>query len=533
MNNEEPVDESPTSQGNHEDGGMEFSAIVVSIGTLSSRILGLVRDIAIATVFGASRVTDVFFMAYKIPSIFRKLLGEGALSSSLVPVYTDLRKEDEQKAKKLGNAAFTWGIILITCLTILGIVFAGPLVTITAPGFWNTPYFDQTVTLTRVMFPFLICMGAASVVMGILHARKRYAPSAFAPAMLNVFLILSILYLAPNLGATPEQQIWALAVGVLVGGFFQFFVQWLSLKQGGQRLSLELDWRTKGLKRVVRMMAPMTFGLSISQLIVYVDSLIATLLREGNVSHLYYSNRLFQFPFALVGIAVGTVVLPESSDHVTSENIDEVTDTARYSIGMMSFLMIPSMVGLWMIGYPLIGLLFRSQEFSAADQTVTFWVLFFALFGLVAYGFIRIFVSLQYSFEDTMGPVKAAFVSLVINSCLDVLFVYYWPSYRYAVCGLTLAGSFAVWGQAYVLRLRLRRHLPDVALVPWKSLGKHCVLTAMMAICLWGYLQVVTTSAFRALGGSAFGAIIYMLMAYVSGEPYPERFWNQLKERLS
>jgi len=500
------------------------STSIVSLGTLTSRIFGLIRDISLAFVFGASRVTDIFFIAYQIPSLFRKLLGEGALSSAVVPVYTDMQENQPDRAQALASAAFTWAFVFSVGVTFLGIIGADLLVSVMALGFVFLPTesFQLTVALTRVMFPFLICMALASVVMGILHARKRFAPSAFAPVFLNISLIASIWWLTPLLGPSPREKVWGLAVGVLVGGFLQFFVQWWFLKNEQMSLSFLLDWNVPGLQRIVKMMAPMTFGLAITQMIIVVDRMVATFLFEGSVSYLYYSNRLFQFPFALIGIALGTVVLPESSADAVKGDHDKIVSTARESLGICSFLMIPSVVGLWMIGNPLVGLLFRSGNFDAVDQRITFAVLFFSLMGLLAYGGIRIFVSICYSFEDTMGPVKAAFVALLVNAVLDVVLVWYWPSDLYSVCGLALAGSVAVWIQVWILRRRLFQHLPRVSLVPVRATIRHLLGSLGMLAVLYP-IVVNFGSLMTVLVGTPTGVVVYFLLTNLMGDPFPSR----------
>lgn len=515
--------------------GIGLSAIVVGAGTLLSRIFGLVRDMAIASVFGASRVTDVFFIAYQIPSLFRKLLAEGALSSAVVPVYVDVKNEQSlDEANRIASVTFTWTILAVGGFVALAILLAPLMVGAIAPGFVGTDSFDLAVYLTRLMFPFLLLMSGAAVAMGVLHARKHYATSAFAPVLLNVTLIASVLLLVPHLGAEPEVQVRALAVGVLVGGFLQFFVQWWGLSLMGLRLQWNPNWRLRGLKRIVKMMGPMVLGLAVTQMIAFVDKVIASFLDPGNISHLYYSNRLFQFPFGLVGIALGTVVLPASSEQVSRSDLDEVADTIRRSLGMMTFLLIPASVGLALIGQPLIGVLFERRNFTATDQSVTAAVLLFALIGLVAYGIIRIFVSLCYSFEDTTGPVLAASVALIINAVLDVVFVLIWPGDPlYRVCGLTAAGSVAVWVQARVLRIRLRGHLPEYSVVPWSAVLRHTALAAVMTVAL----VPLVTSGFSELTkvGSVTlsGAVIYVGLAYLMGDPYPVLLKELLVRKLS
>ncbi|MFP4686743.1 MAG: murein biosynthesis integral membrane protein MurJ, partial [bacterium] len=311
-----------------------------------------------------------------------------------------------------------------------------------------------------------------------------------------------------------------------------FFLQWWALSKLGLRLSWLFSYKTEGLMRIIKMMGPMTFGLAIAQMIVLVDKMVASFLYAGNISHLYYSNRLFQFPFALIAIAVGTVVLPASSEHVAKKENRKVALTARHSLKMMSFLMLPSMVGLWLIGHPLIGLLFRSGQFDSMDQNITFAVLVFALPGLFAYGCIRIFISLCYSFEDTIGPVLAGVLALFINVVLDVLFVWYWPVRTYAVSGLTLAGSFAVWGQVYILRRRLLGHLPEMWLIPWKSVFKYFFISLLMGLIVLPFVLSELSELTVVLVGSFGGVFVYFAIAHLLGEVYPRRIVLQVKDTL-
>lgn len=515
--------------------GIGLSAIVVGAGTLLSRIFGLVRDMAIATVFGASRVTDVFFIAYQIPSLFRKLLAEGALSSAIVPVYVDVKNEQSlEEANTLASVAFTATVLAVGGFVAVAILLAPLMVGAIAPGFVGTDSFGLAVHLTRLMFPFLLMMSGAAVAMGVLHARKHYATSAFAPVCLNLALIASVLLVAPQLGSDPEDQVRGLTVGVLVGGFLQFFVQWWGLSLMGVRLKWNPNWRLRGLKRIVTMMGPMVLGLAVTQMIAFVDKVIASFLDPGNISHLYYSNRLFQFPFGLVGIALGTVVLPASSEHVSRSDLDEVVDTTRRSLGMMTFLMIPASVGLALIGRPLIGVLFERRSFTTTDQSVTAAVLLFALIGLVAYGFIRIFVSLCYSFEDTTGPVLAASVALAVNAVLDVVLVWVWPGDPlYRVCGLTAAGSVAVWIQVRVLRVRLRRHVPGFSVVPWDYVIRHLTLTAVMTLALVPLVLSGLSELVKVGAVTLLGATLYVGLAYLIGDPYPVRLKEIIVRKLS
>ena len=521
--------------GTNDSTGLGLSALVVGSGTLLSRIFGLVRDMAIASVFGASRITDVFFIAYQIPSMFRKLLAEGALSSAVVPVYVDVKNEQSpEDAARLASATFTWTVLGVGAFVALCIVLAPLLVAAIAPGFLGTPSFDEAVHLTRLMFPFLLMMSGAAVAMGVLHARKHYATSAYASVFLNLALISSVLFLAPYLGEDPESQVPALAVGVLIGGFLQFYVQWQGLSLMGIRLRWNPNWRLEGLKRIVTMMGPMVLGLAVVQMIAFVDKIIASFLDPGNISHLYYSNRLFQFPFGLVGIALGTVVLPESSEHVSRSDLKKVARTTRQSLGLMTFLLIPASVGLALIGRPLIGVLFERESFTTMDQSVTAAVLLFALLGLVAYGMIRIFVSLCYSFEDTKGPVLAASVALVMNAVLDVAFVWWWPGNPvYRVCGLTLAGSLAVWVQARVLRVRLRKHVTDFTLIPWENVIRHLALSAFMTVTLVPLVLRDQSEFVEVISVTLVGATVYLGAAYWVGDPYPVRLKNVLLRKLT
>ncbi len=467
--------------------------------------------------------------------MFRKLLAEGALSSAVVPVYVDVKNEQSpEHANHLASATFTATVLGVGSFVGICILGAPLLVGAIAPGFLGTPSFGLAVYLTRVMFPFLLMMSGAAVAMGVLHARKHYATSAYAPVCLNLSLISSVLFLAPYLGEDPADQVPALAVGVLIGGFLQFYVQWQGLSLMGVRLRWNPDWKLEGLKRIVTMMGPMVLGLAVVQMIAFVDKIIASFLDPGNISHLYYSNRLFQFPFGLVGIALGTVVLPESSEQVSREDLEEVARTTRESLGMMTFLLVPASVGLALIGRPLIGVLFERRSFTTTDPAVTAAVLLFALFGLVAYGMIRIFVSLCYSFEDTKGPVLAACVALVMNAVLDVVFVWTWPGNPiYRVCGLTLAGSLAVWVQTRVLRVRLRRHMSGFRLIPWENLIRHLALSAVMVIVLVPLVVRDQAELIEVISVTTVGATVYFLGAYWAGDPYPVRLKRFLVRKLS
>lgn len=461
----------------------------VSGGTLISRILGYARDMLIANFFGATMAADAFFVAYKIPNLLRRLLGEGSLSTSFIPVYTEfLTTKTKKDSQELVNAVFGgFGIIFIV-LTGLGVIFAPQLVSLIAFGFADDPQkFKLTVLLTRIMFPFLMAIGLGAITLGILNSWKMFFIPAIAPSMLSISEIIFILFVSPFL----KIPITGLAIGVVVGGFGQLLFQIVPISRKIKKITPKINFKHPGLKRIYRLMLPAVLGLSIMQVNSFVDTICATLLKEGSVTHLYYGNRLMQLPLALFGTALATVTLPMMSEKAALKNMKELKDTFSFSLRAMSFLIIPASAGLIIFGGPIVKLLFERGEFLASDTRATAWVLGFYSSGLIFYAGIKIAVSAFHSLQDTKTPVIIASVAMLINAGLNITVVTVDSIKTYFSSGglaFATAISSLVNFTLLIIVFRKRNGLIGGKKVTG-SVFKHILASAVMGGFIYGALQ--------------------------------------------
>ncbi len=289
------------------------AAGTMSIATLISRILGYVKDMILARYFGATGLSDTFFVAFRIPNLLRELFAEGSMSSAFIPVLTEYQtKKGHEEAKRLVRITFTFILIFVGVICLLGIIFAPSIVSAIAPGFLKTPEkFSLTVFLTRLMFPFLLFISLAALVMGALNTKRIFFMPALAPAMLNVTIIVTVLFFASRM----QQPIIAVALGVALGGFVQFAFQVPSFFKNGYSLAPQYDFKHSGLKQMFILILPATMGMAVSQINIFVSTIFASFLPEGSVTYLYYSMRLMQFPIGIFGVAMGMAVLPSLSEH--------------------------------------------------------------------------------------------------------------------------------------------------------------------------------------------------------------------------
>jgi len=465
------------------EGKITRSVAGVSASTLASRILGYLRDMLIANFFGAGLVADAFFIAYRIPNLLRRLLGEGALSASFIPVFTEyLTTKPKEEAQRLVRISGLLLLTILSILTILGIIFSPIIVRVIAPGFIKDPEkLSLTITLTRILFPFMIIIGMAALALGILNSLHRFIIPALAPCLLSISEILFILLICPLM----ERPIIGLALGVLAGGFAQFFFQIPSLVKGGfvipagkgysnPRLkpmnypqNLLKNWIVlwkrwtsildhPGVKRIGLLMLPATLGLSVSQVNTFVDAICASMLREGSVTALYYANRIMQLPLALFGTAIATVALPMMSRSVAASNMQELKDTLSLAFRMILFTIVPASVGLIILGNPIISLLFERGRFTSQATQSTSWALLFYSTGIVAYAGVKLVASAFYSMQDTRTPVRVASIAMVANIVLNLILMRILD-----VGGLAFATAIAAFINLLILLFYL-----------WKRIGR-------------------------------------------------------------
>jgi putative peptidoglycan lipid II flippase len=445
----------------------------VALATLLSRLLGFVRDAMIAWCFGTGFGSDAFLAAFRIPNLFRRLFGEGTLSSAFVPVLTEtLWKSGHSEARSLAAAAarVLAGLLIILCLA--GMAACPWIVRLMTPGFAGAKL-ELTVSLTRIMFPYLFAAGMAALCMGALNVFGNFAAPALAPALLNIAMIVSMLAAAP-LGGRPE---YGLALAVLVGGAGQLALQVPFLVR--HRLQV---WRRArafhpALTRVARLMVPAVLGGAVYQINVLVGTLLASFLPEGSVSYLYYAERLLEFPLGVVALAGATAVLPSLAREAAAGDAEALRSTFGYAFRMVSFITLPAMAGLILLGEPMVVLLFQRGEFGTESARLTSQALSYYAIGLWAFSAVRIVVAAFFALQDSRTPVRVAAMSILANMVLGAALMR-----PLAHGGIALAASLASFLNLALLLLALRKKLPAV---DWRamgaSLGRSLFSTLVMA----------------------------------------------------
>jgi putative peptidoglycan lipid II flippase len=463
--------------------GIARAAGVMSAATFISRILGFVRDMILAFYFGATGISDAYFAAFKIPNLLRELLAEGSMSAAFIPVLTEYRqKHGEGEANRLVKITFTFILIVVGAVCVAGIVFSPAIVTVSAPGFLKSPdKFSLTVLLTRIMFPFLLFVSLAALLMGALNTRKIFFIPALAPAALNITLILSIVFFESKTG----RPIMAAAIGVLAGGFVQFAFQLPSFFKNGFSLGFDTGFRHPGLRRMAVLLIPATFALAVSQINILVGSILASFLPSGSITYLYNSMRLIQFPVGIFGVAMGMAVLPTLSEHAVRGDIVRLREDFSFALRLLFFITVPSMAGLIALREPIVNLLFQRGNFDYSATTGTSDALFFYSLGIWSIVGVRVITTSFYAMQDTKTPVKIATVGVLTNIILSILLM---GPMKHS--GLALANSLASGVNFLILFYFLRRKLKRVdATRIIKSFFKIIVSSLIMGISGWAVLH--------------------------------------------
>lgn len=397
---------------------------VIALGTFVSRITGFLRDMFLAKLFGASIVADAFYVAYRIPNLLRELFAEGSMSAAFIPVFTDYHtKKTKEETRDLARASFSTLLALLIIVVGIGILLAPQIVYLIAPGWASTPgKFSLTVSLTQIMFPYLMLISLSALVMGMLNVFRHFGVPALSQAVFNIIMIVTILFIAPFY----SEPIMAAALGVTFGGFVQLLYQLPTLARAGMiphlRALLRPFWPIHpGVRRMGILILPTMIGLSVAQVNIFVNTLLASYLPEGSVSYLYYGMRLIHFPLGIFGVALATALLPTLSSQAAQGAFEEMCTTISFGLRLIFFITIPAMVGLIFLRVPIVHLLFQHGAFGeeATFQTAKA-VLFYAL-GLWAFAGVRVVVPAFYSMQDTRTPVKIAILAMVSNIILNLL----------------------------------------------------------------------------------------------------------------
>ncbi len=464
------------------------STSIVSAMTLLSRILGLVRDVVFARMFGASLVMDAFLVANRIPNMLRRFFAEGAFSQGFVPVMGRYReRHSTAEAREFAAAvAGTLGVALFV-VTAIGVIAAPLLVAVVAPGFvGDDGRFDLATLMLRFTFPYLLFVSLTAFAGGVLNTYGRFAVPAFTPVLLNVVLIGFAVGLAPRL----EQPGMALAYAVFCAGVVQLLFQLPFLRAIGMLRLPRWQPAHAGVKRVLRLMLPAIFGSSVAQLNVLVGGILASLLGVGSISLLYYADRLMEFPLGLFGIALATVTLPHLSRQHASGSSDGFAATLDWSMRLVLLIAVPAALGLVLLAGPLVATIFYGGEFDAEDVELTALALKAFALGLVGFSYVKVLAPAFFARENTVTPVRIALLALAVNFGLSVLFSGYLVAIDHPAphAGLAVAISIAALLNALLLYVALRREGVVGHAGGWGVLGLR-VLAASLA--MWGMLAVL------------------------------------------
>jgi len=425
------------------------STAIVSMMTFLSRILGFVRDIVIARMFGAGVGADVFFVAFKIPNFLRRLFAEGAFSQAFIPVLAEYRQRGDKDLKELiANTSGTLALLLFV-ITIIGVVLAPILVMIFAPGFIeNKPKLDLAGDLLMITFPYLFFISLTALAGSILNSFGKFAAPAFTPVFLNLSLISSALWLSAQL----EQPVMALAWGVFIGGVVQLAFQIPFLISIKQLPKPKWGWKNSGVQKILKLMIPAMFGVSVSQINLLLDTLLASFLVTGSISWLYYSDRLVEFPLGIVGIALATVILPSLSKKHAAASKAEFSHTIDWALRWVFIIGTPAAIGLIVLAEPLLLTLFQYGEFKAEDAHQASLSLMAYGLGLLPFIFIKVLAPGYFARQDIKTPVKIGIIAMVTNMVLNVILML-----QFAHVGLALATALSACLNAGLLFVGLRK----------------------------------------------------------------------------
>jgi putative peptidoglycan lipid II flippase len=402
------------------------AALMVSAAVMCSRVLGLAREMLFAWLFGAGRLMDAFLMAFRVPNLLRDLFAEGALSTAFITVFSrKIEQEGEASAWRLASKIATLTTVFMSLVTILGIVFADVLVAFLAPG-WDAEKVALTVTLTRIMYPFILLVSLAALVMGMLNSKNVFGVPAMASSFFNIGSILGGIgfgyLLDPTFG---EKSLAGLAIGTLVGGALQLGVQLPSLWKVGFRFHPDFQWRDAGVRLVLGIMAPSVIAASAVQINVMVNAIFASYLQDGAVSWLQFAFRLMQLPLGVFGVAVATITLPVISRIAAGADRAGFGPTLGKALRLALFLTLPSAVGLFMLAHPIISVIYERGSFTGADSLQTALVLQFYAMGLLAYSCIKVLSPAFYAIDRRWTPMTVSFISIAVNAALNWFFVFH------------------------------------------------------------------------------------------------------------
>lgn len=461
------------------------SLAAVSSMTMFSRVLGFARDAIVARIFGAGMATDAFFVAFKLPNLLRRIFAEGAFSQAFVPILAEYKSKQGEDATRV-FVAYVSGLLTLALavVTVAGMLAAPWVIMVTAPGFADTAdKFTLTTQLLRITFPYILLISLASLAGAILNTWNRFSIPAFAPTFLNISMIGFTLFAAPYF----HPPVLALAWAVTVGGVLQLVYQLPHLKKIGMLVLPRVNFRDEGAMRVVKQMGPAILGVSVSQISLIINTIFASFLASGSVSWMYYADRLMEFPSGVLGVALGTILLPSLSKSFSSGNHDEYCRLMDWGLRLCFLLALPSAVALGILAKPLTVSLFQYGKFTAFDAAMTQRALVAYSVGLIGIIVVKVLAPGFYSRQDIKTPVKIAIVTLILTQVMNLAFI---GPLKHA--GLSLSIGLAACLNASLLYWQLRKQKIFTPQPGWAwFLTRLLISVLVMSAALVGMLYMM------------------------------------------
>jgi putative peptidoglycan lipid II flippase len=503
------------------------STFQVGAATITSRILGFIRDVVLARYFGASGATDAFFLAFKIPNFMRRLFAEGSFSLAFVPVLSEVRESGDRRALKdlVDHVAGTLAGVLLV-ITAIGVLATPLIVAIFAPGWLaeERPEFWLAADMLRITFPYILLISLTALAGGILNTFDRFLVPALTPVLLNVSLIAAAVLFSQRM----EVPVMALAWGVLAAGLAQLLIQVPALLRLGLMPRPRWGWKHSGVRKILHLMIPTLIGSSVAQVNLLLDLVIATFLVSGSVSWLYYSDRLMEFPLGVFGVALSTVILPNLSRKFAAQAPEAFSHTLDWALRLAAIITLPAALGLAVLATPILITLFQYDAFQMADVRMSALSLAAYSAGLPAFIAVKVLAPGFYARQDTKTPVKIAIIAMVSNMVLNLAFVASLLAVDFvgAHMGLALASSAAAYVNAGLLFRELWREKVYRPEPGWGHILTATLLAcaAMVCLLLWrdGDLGAWALAGgwersqrLAALIGS--GAVVYGLVLVLAG----------------
>ncbi len=489
----------------------------VALSTLCSRILGLIRDVLMAAYFGAARTADVFYISFMIPNLFRRLVAEGALTISFIPVYTEtLIHDGKDEAMKLAQKVMTAQAIFMLVIISAGMILS-PYFMKFFFGRHDAPeILSLSVNLTQMMFPYLFFVGFVAFAMGYLNSHRHFFSPAIAPVFLNVGMITGIVFLSRFF----KEPVYGAACGVLIGGLLQLVIQIPYMIKEGFIFRISVDFKHPGIRKIFKMLTPALFGIAIYQINTLVSNMLATMIPEGSVSYIYYTNRLTELVLGVFIVSIGNVILPEMSRLNAMDDSKKFTKLFSDSVSAALFLAVPAAAALIAAGIPVISVIFMHGKFSYNDVVLTYYSLVSASAGIIFVAALRITTPAFYAMKDTKTPVISAAASLVVNVVAGYILMH--TPLKHA--GLTLANTLSAIVQMGILLAMLNKKTGGIDMRQiLKSLSKFIIAAMVMsALVVWigsfadwkngsMLIKTIFLTVIVFAGGGVYFAVCYIL----------------------